>query len=132
MSNFFEIVAFNKSEHKYTSVLVSQIERKKRLFAYVLSERHLVQADSGLIKDISRINRQQASILIIDCETSYYHQEYRKNILKVKGWHGDKSDNELETILVYIEGKKYVTLEMVMSQCADIRSYMHSNKLNII
>jgi hypothetical protein len=38
-------------------VLITQIERKKRLFAYVLSERHLVQADSGLIKDISRINR---------------------------------------------------------------------------
>ena len=57
VSNFFEIVAFTKSEHKYTSVLITQIERKKRLFAYVLSERHLVQADSGLIKDISRINR---------------------------------------------------------------------------
>jgi TFIIF-interacting CTD phosphatase-like protein len=57
INNFFEIVAFNRSEQKYTTVLISQIERKKRLFSYILSEHHLVQTDGGLMKDIARLNR---------------------------------------------------------------------------
>ena len=52
--------------------------------------------------------------------------------MKIGVWQGDKSDKELEKVLAYIEGKKDATLELVKSQCDDIRSYMHTNKPNII
>ena len=35
---FFEIVVFSKADSKYAEVLVGQIERKNRIFSYVLTQ----------------------------------------------------------------------------------------------
>lgn len=55
---------------------------------------HAVRVKSGFIKDLSRLGRDLAKVVIVD-DTSNNFKLQKENAIKVNSWKGDPNDTEL-------------------------------------
>jgi len=100
----FEIVVFTASTYPYASLIVQTLDPESKYINQILSRNHCLMTKNGFfIKDLRMIeNRKLKDVLLLD---NYVHS-FAFNVengIPILEWRGDKQDDELMHMLVYLE-----------------------------
>ena len=105
MSKLYEIVIFTASLSQYAIPLLNIID-KKNLCEHKLFREHCYIYDNkgnpGYIKDLTKLNRDMNSLIILDNNPNCYYLN-KDNGIPIKTWFSDKNDKELFKIKPYLE-----------------------------
>lgn len=106
MSYHYEIVMFTASLSKYAEPLFNKLDHK-RVAEGLLYREHCTFYNGLFVKDMSRMGRNMADIIIIDnSPTSYLFQP--ENAFPCISWYEDKNDRELLEFMPILEKLAYV------------------------
>ena len=103
---YYEIVAYTKLSKDYSSLIIQQIERNRKLFDYNLCRDHCALVGNKFIKDISRIGRDIKKIIMVDDVPENLEKYYENGIL-ILPYEGEEDD---ENDRVLFELKKLLIL----------------------
>ena len=118
LNEFCEIVIFTASTQYYANIVINGLDCKDKI-DYKLYRQHTDLIDGTNVKDLSKLGRDLAKVIIIDnIEDNYKLQP--NNGLNISDFEGDENDNELIFLLNDL-------LKIVKTPGLDIR-----NELNII
>jgi len=113
MSKTFEIFIFTASLSKYAEPLIKTMDPghivKRKLY-----REHCTYVSNTYIKDLSKLNRNMRSLIIVDnAPISYMLQP--ENALPISTWISNKNDSELEKLSSILE---------LLSKFYDVRPYI--------
>ena len=118
LNEYCEIVIFTASTQYYANIVINGLDCKDKI-DYKLYRQHTDLIDGTNVKDLSKLGRDLAKVIIIDnIEDNYKLQP--NNGLNISDFEGDENDNELIFLLNDL-------LKIVKTPGLDIR-----NELNII
>ena len=117
MSRYFEIVMFTASIQKYAQPIFNKIDPDRHCQAMLFREHCTSDAKTGfMVKDMSRLGRNLADIIIIDNSPNSYHFQ-PENALPSKTWLKDRDDFELREMTPFLK-------KLSGPQIKDVRHYL--------
>ena len=105
MSKLYEIVIFTASLSEYAIPLLDFIDKNKYCEHKLFREHCYIYENKGsprYIKDLSKLNRDLNSLIILDNNPICYYFN-KDNGIPIKTWLNDKNDRELFKIKPYLE-----------------------------
>eukprot|EP01132_Coremiostelium_polycephalum_P004878 gene4878-6084_t len=107
VSEWYDIVIFTASMRQYADPLLDQLDQKKLMKKRLFRESCL-EKDGNFIKDLSIIQQDLATTIIVDNSPIAYSNNI-ENALPIDNWMGDNpSDESLLTLLPFLEVLRYV------------------------
>lgn len=97
----YEVVIFTASLSLYADPLMDQLD-PKRLIATRLFRESCVQQGPYYVKDLSRLGRNMARIVLVDDNPMAYSFQ-PENAIPINGWFADPDDRELIHLLPLLE-----------------------------
>lgn len=119
MAKHYEIVVYTASLSKYADPLLDQLD-PQGLIQHRLFREHCVQYEGNYVKDLSLIDRDISSIIIIDNSPMSY-LFHPQNAIGCSSFIEDMTDNELHSIARFLIDIKEVE---------DVRDHLHKWKAN--
>lgn len=118
VSESYEVVLFTASMAKYADPVLDRIDKKKCIDHRLFRE-HCVMHNGSYVKDLARLGRDLANIVIVDVSPiqnspgSYlFHPE---NAVPIRSYFNDDDDRELEALLPLLQD---------MSKAEDVTSFL--------
>lgn len=111
----FELVIFTAAKQDYADPLIDSLD-VKRLVRHRLYRQHLTVVDGCTVKDLSRLGRELAKVVIVDNLPSNFSLQ-RANGIAVESWMGDPGDHELLDLLSELK-------RVALSRCWDVREQL--------
>ena len=99
--DLFEVVFYTSSVESYANNIIDYIDPDKRASGRLFRDAWIWK-DQYYIKDLSRLGRDQSSIIIIDNSPTAYCRNI-ENAVPIKTWFNDKNDTELVDLLPILE-----------------------------
>ena len=109
---YYEIVSYTKLSQNYSNLILQQIDKNRNLFDYNLYREHCVLSGNKFVKDISRIGRDIAKIIMVDDIPENLKKNYENGIL-ILPYEGEEDDRvlfELKKLLILFYEKGYKDL----------------------
>lgn len=113
MTRYYEVVIFTASLPKYADPLIDLLDKHNYRFLKLFRE-HCTYADNSFLKDLSRIGRDAANMIIIDNSPNSYRLQ-PENALPVTSWYDKKDDRELYALVPVLEK---------LSRVGDVRYFL--------
>ena len=113
MTRYYEVVIFTASLPKYADPLIDLLDKHKYRFLKLFRE-HCTVGDNSFIKDLSRVGRESANMIIIDNSPNSYRLQ-PQNALPITSWYDNKDDRELLALTPILEK---------LSRVSDVRTYL--------
>ena len=105
ISEYYELIAFNEGEQKYTDILIDSLEENKIYFEQRFYRDHITIDNNDIVKDLINIGRALDKIIIVDNMPQNFKLQ-KNNGIVIKSYWGDNPNdnilNELEKILIKI------------------------------
>ena len=124
ISEYYELIAFNEGEQKYTDLLIDSLEENKIFFEHRFYRQHIIIDNSDIVKDLNRIGRPLDKILIIDNMMQNFKFQKTNGIL-IKSFWGDNPNDDILNDLSFI-------LMKIAKEGGDIRNGLIKYKNEII
>lgn len=119
LSQYYEIVLFSSNYMMYSERIAEKLDPLHAFISYNLYKEHCVYKDGEHIKDLSKLNRDEKKVIIIDTNpTSYKLQP--ENAIPMKPWDG-KSDDKLISLIPFLE-------YLATQQITDVKPVLNSFK----
>ena len=122
LSEFCEIVIFTASTQYYANIVIDGLDCKDKI-DYKLYRQHTDLVDGTNVKDLSKLGRDLAKVIIIDnIEENYKLQP--NNGLNISDFEGDEDDNELIYLMKDL-------LNIVKVPGLDVRNELDTIRINM-
>ena len=89
ISQYYELIAFNEGEKKFTDILIDSLEENKIYFEHRFYREHTIIDNNDIVKDLVRIGRDLDKILIIDNMKQNFKYQKDNGIL-IKSYFGEE------------------------------------------
>ena len=103
VSKYYEVVIFTAALQDYADWVLNQIDAEG-FISYRLYRQHAINAGSYYIKDLSKIGRDLAKVIIVDNVAENFQLQPDNGIL-IRSWFDDPQDNALLELLPLLKGK---------------------------
>ncbi|CEM00013.1 unnamed protein product [Vitrella brassicaformis CCMP3155] len=101
VARFYEVVIFTASLSKYADPLLDQLDTK-RLCTWRLFREACTLRNGSYVKDLSKMGRDLATLIIIDNSPLAYSLQ-PDNAIPIKSWFDDDNDRELFDLMPILE-----------------------------
>ena len=125
-NKYFECILFTAAESTYTYRILAMIDPKRVYFDHILSREQCSGVFKGgervgFIKGIDRLNRDPEDVIVIDDNSTNWMYNYM-NLLLIKGYYGDKGDQELVKMMRVLDKLSFVHDVRKILRWQDVKS----------
>ena len=108
MKKIYEIIIFSYENSDLVESTVKEIQKDEKYFEYVLDRQYGIEENGIFYKDLNLLNRDEKYIVIVDVDTKYYYEDWKKNCICIKPFLGDiKNDKILSSLCQLLRNIKY-------------------------
>ncbi|CCH57855.1 hypothetical protein TBLA_0A00540 [Henningerozyma blattae CBS 6284] len=120
LSQYYEIVLFSSNYMMYSDRIAEKLDPIHAFVSYNLFKEHCLYKDGVHIKDLSKLNRDEKKVLIIDVDPNSYKLQ-PENAIPMKPWDGQMDDKLIRLIpfLEYLATQQVSDVRPVLSSFTD-------------
>jgi mitochondrial import inner membrane translocase subunit TIM50 len=124
LSRYYELVIFT-SAPGYLGEPVAAVIDPYQYATYRLYRDHTKIEDGNFVKDLSVLNRDLSTVIMVDINPESYKLQ-PENGIAIKSWTGDENDKEMFRFETFLE--EFFLLTQVMGGAADVRPLLDTLK----
>ena len=104
LSQKYEIVIFSDDDFMFLTTAVEHLDPRQLIFMGAFGKESMVWSNGRYIKDLSYLNRDPKSIIVIERDARNV-SKHPQNVIVLKEFEGDDNDQELTKLLPLLESK---------------------------
>ncbi|EDW01289.1 CTD nuclear envelope phosphatase 1 [Drosophila grimshawi] len=106
VGRWYEVVIFTASMEAYASIVVDKLDDGRGIFQRRFYRQHCVSTSSFVSKNLFGVNKDLASVFIIDNSPSAY-RDFPENAIPIKSYIYDLNDQELLNLLPFLDALRF-------------------------
>ena len=123
MAQGFEVVVFTAAVKDYADWILDDID-KNRLISHRLYRNHTIPAGNYFIKDLKRLGRDLAKVMIVDNVAENFQLQSENGIF-IKSWYEDPNDDALLELGKFFKG-------FLSTGIKDVREFLRETRAKML